>query len=90
MQNRASPIIDAFRKARKSKKLSQMGLSKITGIPQSHISKFETGGVDLRISTLQQLAEAVGLSLVLQAGPHEAKPGGESARPRRGSSPKRP
>lgn len=47
-----SEIISSLKEARKAKKLSQRELSKLIGIPQSHISKIESGGVDIRLSNL--------------------------------------
>lgn len=51
--------------AREAKGLSQRALSKIAGVPQSHISKIETAGVDLRVSSLSEMARALGLELEL-------------------------
>ena len=58
-------IIDALKSAREAKGLSQRALSKRTGVPQSHISKIENGGTDIRLSSLIELARALDLDLKL-------------------------
>ena len=58
-------IATTLRAARESKGLSQRALSKKAGVPQSHISKIETGAVDLRVSSLVALARALDLELML-------------------------
>ena len=54
-----------LREARKKKGISQGALSSKTGIPQSHISKIESGTVDLRISALNELSRNLDLELML-------------------------
>jgi len=54
-----------LRKERQVKGLSQRELSKLAGVPQSHISKIENGVVDLRLSSLIDLARVLGLELAL-------------------------
>ncbi len=51
--------------ARQARKLSQRELSAKAGVPQSHISKIENGGSDIRLSSLIELARALELELVL-------------------------
>lgn len=61
-------IIDIAKKlktAREAKGLSQRKLSQMAGVPQGHISKIESGNVDLRVSSLIQLSRALGLELTL-------------------------
>jgi len=58
-------IATALKTARETQGLSQRALSELTGVPQSHISKIETGNVDLRVSSLIELARVLGLELVL-------------------------
>ena len=58
-------IINALKSARAAKGLSQRALSKRTGVPQSHISKIESGGADIRLSSLIELARALDLDLKL-------------------------
>ena len=61
----AEPFAEALRQARTQKGWSQRDLSQRAGVPQAHISKIESGAVDLRLSTLVQLARLVDLELVL-------------------------
>lgn len=63
---------DTLRDAREQKGLSQRQLSALSGVPQSHISKIENGGVDLRMSSLIALARALELELLL--APRKALP----------------
>jgi transcriptional regulator with XRE-family HTH domain len=51
--------------ARQDKGLSQRDLSAKTGIPQSHISKIESGAVDLRLSSLIEFARMLDLEVTL-------------------------
>jgi len=57
-------IVAALRAARAEKGLSQRDLSKQAGVPQSHISKIETGAVDLQLSSLIALARVLDLEVV--------------------------
>lgn len=68
----ANDLIQALKKARQAKGLSQRELGKKIGVPQSHISKTENGGVDLQLSSLVQLARA--LDLEVQLIPKKALP----------------
>lgn len=56
-------ILQSLREARVRKGFSQRELSVRSGVPQSHISKIESGGVDLRISSLIALARVLDLEL---------------------------
>ena len=58
-------IANKLKAAREAKGLSQRALSKLAGVPQSHISKIENGTVDLRLSSLIELARVLGLELAL-------------------------
>lgn len=58
-------IVAELRAARLQKGLSQRELSAQSGVPQSHISKIESGSVDLRVSSLIALARVLGLELFL-------------------------
>lgn len=58
-------IAKTLKAARESKGLSQRELSIKSGVPQSHISKIESGVVDLRTSSLISLARDLGLELAL-------------------------
>lgn len=63
---------ETLRRARADKELSQRDLSERTGVPQSHISKIEQGAVDLRVSSLRALANALDLDIALV--PRKAMP----------------
>lgn len=56
-------VVQSLREARLSKGLSQRELSARSGVPQSHISKIESGAVDLRVSSLIALARVLDLEL---------------------------
>jgi HTH-type transcriptional regulator / antitoxin HipB len=58
-------IIAALKTAREARGLSQRALSARSGVPQSHISKIERGGSDIRLSSLIELARALELELTL-------------------------
>ena len=55
----------ALKAARKAKRLSQRELGVRAGVPQSHISKIESGAVDIKLSSLIELARALDLELIL-------------------------
>lgn len=59
----AEQILESLRDARVRKGFSQRELSARSGVPQSHISKIESGSVDLRISSLIALARVLDLEL---------------------------
>jgi HTH-type transcriptional regulator / antitoxin HipB len=69
-------ISKAVKAAREAKGLSQRALSSLVGIPQSHLSKIESGNVDIRLSSLIQLARNLDLDLKLV--PKKALPAVES------------
>lgn len=56
-------ILENLREARVRMGLSQRELSARSGVPQSHISKIESGSVDLRLSSLIELARVLDLEL---------------------------
>lgn len=63
-------IAQGLKAAREAKGLSQRALSKMAGVPQSHISKIENGGVDLRVSSLVEIARALDLEVALVPRKH--------------------
>ena len=63
--------------ARTRKGLSQRALAERTDIPQAHISKIEQGRVNIRLSSLVELARA--LDLDVQLLPRQALPAVEGA-----------
>ncbi len=58
-------LLQTIRTAREGAGLSQRDLSARIGVPQSHISKIESGGTDLRLSSLIELARALDHEVVL-------------------------
>ena len=58
-------IAQLLKAARERKGLSQRALAAKAGIPQSHISKIESGAVDIRVSSLVSLALILELELAL-------------------------
>lgn len=58
-------IIGTLKTAREAEGLSQRDLSAKSRVPQSHISRIENGAVDLRTSSLVELARVLDLELVL-------------------------
>jgi transcriptional regulator with XRE-family HTH domain len=54
-----------LRSARDAKGLSQRALGELVAVPQSHISKIESGSVDLRLSSLVEIARALDLEVTL-------------------------
>lgn len=58
-------ILESLKEARQQKGLSQRELSARSGVPQSHISKIESGAVDIRVSSLIALARVLDLELEL-------------------------
>lgn len=72
----AEEILQAIRTLREAAGLSQRDLSARIGVPQSHISKIEGGGTDLRLSSLIELARALDHEVVLV--PRKALPAVEA------------
>ncbi len=58
-------IAASLKAAREVKGFSQRELAKRAGLPQSHISRVESGHVDLRLSSLAEIARALDLELTL-------------------------
>ena len=58
-------IARKLKTARQAKGLSQRQLSQLAAVPQSHISKIESGAVDLRLSSLIGLSRVLDLELTL-------------------------
>ena len=67
---------ERLREARAAKQLSQRELSKLAGVPQSHISRIESNQVDLRLSSLIAIANALDLEVTLV--PRQAMPAVQS------------
>ncbi|MXY91707.1 MAG: helix-turn-helix transcriptional regulator [Gammaproteobacteria bacterium] len=58
-------ISKTIKAVRQAKGLSQLALAKTAGMPQSHISRIENGGVNLRLTSLTEIARALDLELTL-------------------------
>jgi transcriptional regulator with XRE-family HTH domain len=65
-------LVEELREARHRQGLSQTELGRRVGLPQSHISKIEKGGSDLKLSSLIEIARA--LSLEVKLIPRSALP----------------
>lgn len=64
-QSNATELLSRFKQIRKSMRLSQAELATASGLRQSHISKIETGWLDPHLSTIEEIADAIGYRLVL-------------------------
>jgi len=65
MRHENEKVADALKAARMGRGLSQRALGARTGVPQSHISRIENGGVNLTVSSLATIANALDLEVVL-------------------------
>jgi len=65
MKYAITDIAEKLKATREAKGFSQRKLSQLAGVPQGHISKIESGNVDLRVSSLIELTRALGLELTL-------------------------
>jgi transcriptional regulator with XRE-family HTH domain len=74
-----------LRRAREEKGMSQRALADRVGIPQGHLSRIESGSVDLQTSTLTQIARALDLELTLI--PRRALPAVEALTTRSSATP---
>lgn len=59
------PLIDSIAQARKAKKLTQEELGRRLGLPQSYISRLESGWLDVRLSGIVEIARYFGLEMML-------------------------
>ena len=58
-------VSEILKSARKNKKLTQKELGNKSGFPQGHISKIESGDIDMRVSSLIEVARLLDLELIL-------------------------
>ena len=72
MSYESEKLVATLKAAREKKGLSQRALSARAGVPQSHISKIESGAVNLTVSSLTAIANALELELALV--PRKAAP----------------
>jgi transcriptional regulator with XRE-family HTH domain len=73
VSHQAEAFAQSLRQARRQKGWSQRDLSGKAGIPQAHFSRIESGAVDVKVSTLVELARLLDLELVL--APRASLPG---------------
>lgn len=57
-------LVGALRTARKKKGINQTQLGQKVGLPQSHISKIESGAINLKLSSLIEIARVLDLELM--------------------------
>ncbi|MBN9344227.1 MAG: hypothetical protein BGO76_08545 [Caedibacter sp. 38-128] len=62
-------LIIELREIRKKKSMTQIELARHVGLPQSHISAIEQGKIDLRVSTLIQIARILDHEVTLVPRP---------------------
>jgi len=62
-------LIRAIVAARKEKHITQKQLAELTGIDQADISKIETGNANPKLSTLQRIADGMGMILRFELVP---------------------
>lgn len=72
MSNYIKHLILALKASRASQGLSQHTLADKVGIPQSHLSKIEQGGVNLKMASFLELARALGFEVMLVPRQHIA------------------
>lgn len=65
MNESIAHVAHQIKEAREAKGLSQRALSKKVGIPQGHLSRIESGAVNLQLSSLIELARVLELELML-------------------------
>lgn len=65
MENPTESLIETLRDARGRKGWSQRHLSQKAGLTQAHLSRIESGAVDLKLSTFLELARLLDLEPVL-------------------------
>jgi len=58
-------VIQSLVTARKAKKCTQTEMARQLGLPQSYISRLESGQLDLRLSSLIELARFLNLEVML-------------------------
>lgn len=65
MSNNIQPVISGLANARKAKALTQTELGSRLGLPQSYISRLESGRLDIRLSTAIEIARYLGLEIMM-------------------------
>jgi transcriptional regulator with XRE-family HTH domain len=69
MNHVLSRLAQTLRTAREQAGLTQRELSARAGVPQGHISRIESGAIDLRVSSLIALSRVLELEMVLVPRP---------------------
>ena len=59
------PLIQTLKSARETKKMTQRVLADKIGIPQSHLSKIESGTVDIQLTSFVEMARNLDLEVML-------------------------
>lgn len=70
-----------IKELRRAKGFSQRQLGDLAGVPQAHISRIESGAVDLRLSSIAAIADALDHEFAVI--PHRHRPPAPSPRPGR-------
>lgn len=70
---RAFQIGEEVRRLRIERGLSQQELAERMGLPQSVIARLEAGGVEPRLSTLDRVAQVLGVELAVHFAPRGAE-----------------
>ncbi|MBI3771677.1 MAG: helix-turn-helix transcriptional regulator [Gammaproteobacteria bacterium] len=65
MEYSIQPLLAVLKVAREQKGLSQRAFSAEIGVPQGRLSRIENGAVDVRLSSLLDIARALDLDLML-------------------------
>ena len=65
MLDHITPIIEALAARRQQEGLSQKAIASRAGLTQTYLSKIERAKIDLRLSTLMDIARAENLELML-------------------------
>lgn len=69
-----------IRAARKAAGVTHVELGKLLGVSQSVISKYESGDIDMPVSRLLDISEALGVTPAALLGETEPKPDGTAER----------
>jgi len=74
MARKTKKISDQIRDAMKASPLTRYRISKMTGIDQTALMRFERGEVGLLLDNIDKLASVLGLSVVKMHAGAEAQP----------------
>lgn len=62
-----SALGEILKGARKAQRLTQMDLSDLSGVSPSVIYKLESGRMDIAVGSLQAVADALGVELIVRS-----------------------